>query len=282
MTPAPQRSTPRRAAGRTSLAVATLAVAAAQAGAGPAASAAGSCSVRSGATPPLVVELYTSEGCSSCPPADRWLSSLKGRGDVLALAFHVTYWDYLGWADRFAIPEGTQRQRDLARRDGLRAVYTPQVRADGRDWTGWPRLPRVEPAAAVPALHLSRDGNRVIAQVDAAVQPPAAAPRGRSDAGSGGPSGKGTGGGSSTWSGYWAVLEHEHSSRVRAGENAGETLRHDHVVRLWKAVPAWPSSQVLSASLEVLPGSIDHPRRVAFVVVDPRTERPVQALALDC
>lgn len=274
MTPAPHRSTPRRAAGRTTLAAATLVMAAAQAGAGPAASAAGSCSARSGATPPLVVELYTSEGCSSCPPADRWLSSLKGRGDVLALAFHVTYWDYLGWADRFAIPEGTQRQRDLARRDGLRAVYTPQVRADGRDWTEWPRLPRVEAAAAVPALHLSRDGSRVIAQVDAAVPPPAAAPRGRGDAGSSA--------GSGTWSGYWAVLEHDHSSRVRAGENAGETLRHDHVVRLWKAVPAWPRTQVLSASLEVLPGSSDHPRRVAFVVVDPRSERPVQALALDC
>ena len=63
---------------------------------------AASCSARSTAQPPAVVELYTSEGCSSCPPADRWASTLKGRNDVLALAFHVNYWDKLGWPDRFA------------------------------------------------------------------------------------------------------------------------------------------------------------------------------------
>jgi len=60
------------------------------------------CDRIAGKLPPLVVELYTSEGCSSCPPADRWLSSLKGRHDVLPLAFHVRYWDRLGWVDRFA------------------------------------------------------------------------------------------------------------------------------------------------------------------------------------
>ena len=91
------------------------------------------CKAGSGATAPVVVELYTSEGCSSCPPADRWLSTLKGRPDVLALAFHVDYWDRLGWPDRFATAEGTARQWALARRDGSPQVYTPQVRVNGRD-----------------------------------------------------------------------------------------------------------------------------------------------------
>src|SRR5688500_7557906 len=80
--------------------------------------AAENCVARSTATPPTVIELYTSEGCSSCPPADRWLSKLKGRPAVLALAFHVNYWDRLGWPDRFASAEGTARQHQLARLAG--------------------------------------------------------------------------------------------------------------------------------------------------------------------
>ena len=96
------------------------------------------CRAESGTRAPLVVELYTSEGCSSCPPADRWLSTLKGRPDVLALAFHVNYWDHLGWPDRFASPEMTARQRDSARLAGIRSVSTPQVVVQGRDWTAWP------------------------------------------------------------------------------------------------------------------------------------------------
>jgi hypothetical protein len=66
------------------------------------AAAADLCQATSAPTPPTVIELYTSEGCSSCPPADRWLSKLKGQPGVLALAFHVNYWDRLGWPDRFA------------------------------------------------------------------------------------------------------------------------------------------------------------------------------------
>ncbi len=73
------------------------------------------CSAQSGAHPPAVVELYTSEGCSSCPPADRWASKLKGRSDVLVLGFHVNYWDKLGWPDRFANAQTTERQHVLQR-----------------------------------------------------------------------------------------------------------------------------------------------------------------------
>ena len=95
------------------------------------------CEVRSGPVAPVVVELYTSEGCDSCPPADRWLSGLKGREGVVALAFHVDYWDRLGWADRFASPAHTQRQQQRQRLSGARFIYTPQVIANGMDWRRW-------------------------------------------------------------------------------------------------------------------------------------------------
>ncbi|RJL06356.1 DUF1223 domain-containing protein [Paracoccus aestuarii] len=82
---------------------------------------------------PVVVELFTSQGCSSCPPADAMLTMLAGQGDVLALSYHVDYWDYLGWPDSFARPEFTARQHDYARAAGERAVYTPQMIVDGQD-----------------------------------------------------------------------------------------------------------------------------------------------------
>jgi len=219
------------------------------------------CSAQSTATPPRVVELYTSEGCSSCPPADQWLSTLKGRADVIALGFHVHYWDRLGWPDRFASEAHTRRQYDIAARQGSRSVYTPQVLVDGRDWRGWPRLPEATPGAmpAPPQLSLSRAAD---GQVQARIEPQPGATH--------------------QLAGYWAVIEHEHMSRVRAGENAGETLRHDHVVRLHRAVPAFAAREGLSSRLDVPPGVPANPRRIVFVVTTPPGERPLQALALDC
>ncbi len=224
---------------------------------------AAACSARSSATVPTVVELYTSEGCSSCPPADRWLSTLKGRPDVLALGFHVSYWDRLGWPDRFASAEATARQHTLAGAAGRAQVYTPQVLVDGDDWRGWPRLPRtasVTPGATpgLPALSLTREGERVVVEV---------AP---------------LHGGPAQLAGYWAVLEDGHQSAVQRGENAGETLRHDHVVRLYRPVPAWPAAQGLRAQLPVARGDAAFPRRVVFVVTGSPAPKPLQALALAC
>jgi hypothetical protein len=234
------------------LAAAGLALAGA-ASAGPATS----CRAISAATAPTVVELYTSEGCSSCPPADRWLSTLKGRPDVLALAFHVNYWDQLGWADRYASPEGTARQRELARADGSGQVYTPQVRVDGRDWQTWPRLPAAHDAGPV-TVALEREGDLVTASIVARTGAP------------------------TRLAGYWAVLEDGYQSAVKAGENAGETLHHDHVVRLYRPVPAWPATLGGRAQLTVSAGEAAHPRRVVFVVTDAATARPLQALSLGC
>lgn len=224
------------------------------------------CEARSSAASPTLVELYTSEGCSSCPPADRWLSSLSRRSDVLALAFHVSYWDRLGWVDRFASPVYTERQRKLMAASGARYVYTPQVVVNGRDWRGWPNLP-AEAAVSPVELQLGREGSNWVATV-----------RRRADAG-----GQAVG---ARLEGYWALLEDGHRSDVRAGENAGETLRHDHVVRQYQPVAAWPAERVQrwtwplpGASAPVEDGVR---RRVAFVVVDAATQRPVQALALAC
>jgi hypothetical protein len=83
------------------------------------------------ARPPVVVELFTSQGCSSCPPSDAFLGELSKRSDVIALAFHVDYWDYIGWADPFAKPAYTERQRNYSRTLRQRYVYTPEMVVDG-------------------------------------------------------------------------------------------------------------------------------------------------------
>ena len=221
------------------------------------ATAAPACQAQSGAIAPTVVELYTSEGCSSCPPADRWLSQLKDKPGVLALAFHVNYWDSLGWKDRYATPEATARQYELAHLSAGAGVYTPQVRTGGRDWRNWPTLPAPAADSGI-GLTLQREGEAVTAQISA------------------------TKAGAAKLSGYWAVLEDGHQSQVRAGENAGETLRHDHVVRLYKPVPAWAAAQGSQQTLQVSRGAPEFPRRVVFVVTDAATAKPLQALALGC
>lgn len=88
---------------------------------------------------PVVVELYTAQGCSSCPPADAMLADMAGRGDLLALSFHVDYWDYLGWEDEFSAPAFTHRQEAYARQFGERGLYTPQIIVGGTDTLLTPR-----------------------------------------------------------------------------------------------------------------------------------------------
>ena len=88
-----------------------------------------------------LLELYTSEGCSSCPPADRWLSSLEKEDGLwqnfIPVALHVDYWDYIGWKDRFADPAYSARQRQYAREQSLKTVYTPGFTYNGEEWCNW-------------------------------------------------------------------------------------------------------------------------------------------------
>src|SRR5205807_5619653 len=148
------------------------------------------CKAVSGALTTPLVELYTSEGCDSCPPADRWLSShFAGGGDAnraLALAFHVDYWDRLGWADRFASPAYTERQYAAMHANGKTFVVTPQILLQGHEFPTsrrtmpQPVLDKVarEPADATIELRASRNGNEVT--VDASTRVQDAATRGKS------------------------------------------------------------------------------------------------------
>ncbi len=227
----------------------------------PAAGAQG-CSARSATMAAAVVELYTSEGCNSCPPADRWLSRLTAGASVVALAFHVDSWDRLGWKDRFASPAHTQRQAEQQRVSGARFSYTPQVILNGVDRPDWPRAPIVQGGIALVEAQLTRNGNRVTATV----KPTASAP--------------------ARLAAYWAVTEQGHVSAVKAGENQGVTLTHDHVVREYRSVAAWPArvdggSTTLQLDLAG-PADAAHPRQVNLVIVDADSGRPVQAVKLAC
>ncbi|CUH89395.1 putative secreted protein [Phaeobacter sp. CECT 5382] len=117
---------------------------------------------------PVVVELFTSQGCSSCPPADALLKQLAQRQDVLALAFHVDYWDYIGWKDIFASPAHTRRQKGYAHVGGRKMIYTPQMIVMGhQDVSGADAmgvadaLSRHQSAPRPVALEVSRSGQRV-------------------------------------------------------------------------------------------------------------------------
>ena len=229
------------------------------------AQAAGTCRARSGPAITPVVELYTSEGCSSCPPADQWLSRLKADPGVVALAFHVDYWDRLGWKDRFASAAYTQRQTQSQRSSGARFSYTPQVIIDGADQPEWSRanLPSSVKGRAVATVEVSlaREGSRF----SASVAPGAGAPP--------------------RLAAYWAVTEQGHVSAVKAGENDGATLKHDYVVREYKPVAAWRAAGNAPTLLEfesTLAADAAHARAVNLVIIDADSGRPVQALKLGC
>lgn len=97
--------------------------------------------LQSGNEQNTLIELYTSQGCNSCPPAEKWLSGLQTHPDLwkklIPIAFHVDYWDYLGWQDKLARPAFSQRQRQYAREKGLSTVYTPGFLVNGKEWRRW-------------------------------------------------------------------------------------------------------------------------------------------------
>ena len=177
----------------------------------------------SGARTASVVELYTSEGCDSCPPADKWFSTLSYQRDgVVPLAFHVDYWDYIGWKDPFGKPAYAERQRSTVIRQGSRTVYTPQVMLDGKDARAWTFNSKFDaglrdlasrPARAALTLSAVPSASAPSAiEVAVNVNIPDAALRAESAL-------------------FIALTEDNLQSRVTAGENKGNTLKHNHVVR---------------------------------------------------
>lgn len=227
--------------------------------------AAEACSVVSPRTIVPIVELYTSEGCNSCPPADRWLSGLKADPEVVALAFHVDYWDRLGWKDRFAKAAFAERQLLQQSSNGARFSYTPQVVVDGQDRKNWPQTPTALPAGSRPLAEVEIALSRETGVYVATIVPSARTP--------------------DRLAAYWAVTEQGHITAVKAGENVGVTLRHDDVVRDYEPVAAWKARAGAGKKLQFRPASpaeAAHPRSVNLIVVDAASGRPMQAVKLGC
>ncbi|NQV83059.1 MAG: DUF1223 domain-containing protein [Rhodospirillales bacterium] len=169
--------------------------------------------------PLTVVELFTSQGCSSCPPADALLGELSKRADVLALSVHVDYWDYIGWKDPFASPKNTARQHRYAKTLGMRYVYTPQLVIQGADHVvGSDRtkiLAKIAKAAKLDrvAVGIRRDGDGVRVSVPAAHGEQAAV--------------------------WLAVYDSRRDTVIKRGENSGRTLSYYNVVRGMTRIGTW-------------------------------------------
>jgi hypothetical protein len=231
--------------------------------------AAPACTANSGSVIPAVVELYTSEGCDSCPPADRWFGSLKeqaARGKVLPLAFHIDYWDYLGWKDRFADPAFGARHREAASRAGAKVVYTPQVLFEGREFQQWRRTS----AEKLPASGSSKPAR---AELRVTVVPSGARQFQVNVAGK-------TLSGAPAAEAYVALFENGLSTDVKAGENKGVLLNHDFVVRRWLGPFAFNTGALALEQTIALPADgVLGQTGVAVVAVDERGA-VMQALTL--
>jgi len=174
------------------------------------------------AASPIVVEIFQSQGCSSCPPANANVNALAGREDVLALSFAVDYWDHLGWRDTFATPQYTQRQRDYARALGHRAPFTPQIVINGRsDLVG---QNRVELESAIARASTA---NRIAlrAEEGAVIVSAGAAPASGADI---------------------LLVRYDPQARevpIARGENAGRTLPHRFIVRELATLGHWTGEE---------------------------------------
>jgi hypothetical protein len=195
--------------------------------------------------PLVVVELYTSQGCSSCPAADAFLGELlEMRDDILGLEFHVDYWDNLGWKDRFSSPESTARQRAYAKTLGLSYVYTPQMVIQGSaNEVGSDKmavLAAVESAHQRQAIHLdiavtANDDGGVDISIPAAAGADAGAP-----------------------ATVWLINFDRHFvTEITAGENNGRKMNNNHVVRGHKAVGTWTGAALnISVGADQLAGAV--------------------------
>jgi hypothetical protein len=205
---------------------------------------------------PVVVELFTSQGCSSCPPADALLARLTERPNIIPLALHVDYWDYIGWADSFANPAFTKRQKGYARANGTRTIYTPQMVVGGRSAVvGHKPMDLAE--AIMEALELpesvrldvTRHGDEIEVRVTA-IRP----------------------------LGGEALLQlvrykPRETVAIDRGENAGRTFTYHNIVTDWQTMATWNGREPLSVR-HPAPG--DNP---AVVLVQQAGYGPILAAA---
>ena len=231
------------------------------------------CAAKSGLHTAALVELYTSEGCSSCPPADRWLSSLAssgyGRGRVVPLALHVDYWDYIGWKDPYAKREFSLRQRKLSQLQRLALVYTPQVLLQGRDFRGWGT-----PAFDAAVADINARPARARLEVEfTAKRAYAVSVRARAEVVDPGALGDADL--------YLAAYENRLESHVTRGENRGRRLRHDHVVLQWEGPVRFAGARLeVERALPLLPGALPANSGVVAFIQNRRTAEVLQALSL--
>ena len=230
----------------------------------------GGCRVASGATIVPLVELFTSEGCDSCPPADRWLSANFPRtpdaNGPLALAFHVDYWDRLGWTDRFGSPAWTDRQYAAMRANGGTFVVTPQILLQGHEFSAARRavakstLERLagKPADATIELSATMEGADVVVIAGSRVGDPAARRHATLSI---------------------AYVDSGLVSDIKAGENKGAQLTHDHVVRALKTAPGTGDATNFTARFARPAEAGTAPTLIAFVQ-NAATGDVLQALAL--
>lgn len=179
---------------------------------------------------PVVVELFTSQGCSSCPPADAFMHKLAARDDVIALALHVDYWDYIGWKDVYADPENAKRQRLYAQESGRRMVYTPQMVVNGQeDVIGThvmeltDLIAKHKAASQLVRVQATRKGSRVVVRVEnisgGALDGPLMVQLVR----------------------YSPVRKID----ITRGENAGKQLTYSNVVDEWSVIGRWNGRALL-------------------------------------
>jgi hypothetical protein len=185
------------------------------------------------AEPVVVVELYTSQGCSSCPPADEFVAMLASDPRILPLALHVDYWDYIGWADHFAQGKFTDRQRAYAKAIGSRTIYTPQLIIGGAD-----RIEGFAPqetsarlrdhlSAGTPVrLTVTRDGDRLVIRVEA--DPPLTEPARV----------------------QLVRYKPEETVTIERGENAGKTITYTNIVTAWDRVGDWSGQEPMELSAD--------------------------------
>ncbi|MGR3504219.1 DUF1223 domain-containing protein [Pseudaestuariivita sp.] len=180
----------------------------------------------------VLVELYTSQGCYSCPPADKLLGELAERDDVIPLALHVDYWDYIGWKDIFAKPAHTQRQRAYAKTWNERMIYTPQMVVGGlhpvvgsRPMDVAELIQKHAMAEPVVALELTRSGDSVAIVATALSDVPAAEV-------------------------HLVRYTPEQTVDIKRGENRGKRLTYHNIVTSWQTLATWDAAAPLELTAE--------------------------------
>jgi hypothetical protein len=214
----------------------------------------------SGPQQTALVELYTSEGCSSCPPAEAWLSRLKGDPDLwkkfVPLAFHVDYWDRLGWHDRFSSSQWTERQRGYASLWQSESVYTPAVVLNGNEVRNWSVANVSSPNEKQVGVLSATTTDGKIFTIEFRL----------------------TDGKSTDWEAHAALLGSGISSRIGAGENSGRNLQHDFVVLDLRDAQMKSEGGIMGARLTMnAPGETGARKAVAIWVTSRTRLAPVQA-----